>query len=364
MVLLHQVSLFFRKIFLLSLKTADERDSLPIGGATLAILVLFFRVSHTKESVSLRRQIVRLDPLGISFFLPGVICLLLALQWGGTTYPWNSGRIIALFVVAGILTIAFTLVQVWRKDDATIPPRIFTQRSIISGAVYAVCIGGGLISMLYTLPLWFQGVKGTSAIQSGIDTIPMVLALVVGAILSGGIITATGYYVPWMFVSTILMSTGAGLTTTFNVHTGHSAWIGYQVLFGLGLGTGMQQPSLAAQTVLEQKDVPIGISLMFFAQSLGGAVFVAVGQSLFTNYLISNLTSIAGISPHAITSAGATELVNVVPANKLSAVLVIYNNALVRSFIVAVAASCLEVLPALGMEWRTIKKDNLSIPAS
>ncbi|KAH8729358.1 hypothetical protein BGZ61DRAFT_446238 [Ilyonectria robusta] len=71
-----------------------------------------------------------------------------------------------------------------------------------------------MVSLIYNLPIWFQAVKGTSAIQSGIDTIPLVLSLVVGAIISGAIITRTGYYVSWMFVVTILTSVGAGSLST------------------------------------------------------------------------------------------------------------------------------------------------------
>jgi hypothetical protein len=275
-------------------------------------------------------------------------------------YHWNNGRIIALFGLTGLLIIAFALVQIWRQEDATIPPRIIKQRSIALGMIFSVCVGGALISMLYSLPLWFQAVKGTTAIQSGIDVIPMVLALVIGAIISGGIITRTGYYVPFMFMSTILMSTGSGLITTFDVSTGHSKWIGYQVLFGFGLGAGMQQANLAAQTVLEKKYVPMGISLMFFAQSLGGAVFVCVGQSLFTNYLASTLPLISGIDPVAILAAGATDLAKFVSADKLSEVVVIYNDALVRALTVALAVSCSMLLPSLGMEWRSVKKANPS----
>ncbi|KAJ5358444.1 uncharacterized protein N7496_010857 [Penicillium cataractarum] len=338
--------------------------NLPIGGFTLAMLFFFLRVPHTPQPCGWKRQILRLDPLGSVLFLPSVICFLLALQWGGTTYAWNSGRIIALFVLSGVLMIAFVCVQAWLKKDATVPPHIFNQRSIISGVVFALCVGGGLISMLYTLPLWFQGVRGTTAVKSGIDTIPMVLALVVGAIFSGGIITATGYYVPWMFVATILMSTGAGLMTTFKLDTNHAAWIGYQVLFGLGIGTGLQQPSLAAQTILPMEEVAIGVSLMFFAQSLGGAVFIAVAQSLFQNYIGAELPHIEGIDAAKVLAAGTTGLADVVPTNKLTEVLLVYNDGLHRSFIVSVAVSCLMILPALTMEWKTIKKDNVSVPAA
>lgn len=338
--------------------------NLPVGGFTLSILMLFLTVPHKPQPATWRRQILRLDPLGSVLFLPSVICFLLALQWGGTTYPWDNRRIIALFALSGILTIAFVAIQIWLKNDATVPPHIFSQRSIVSGVLFATCVGGGLISMLYTLPLWFQSVRGTTAVKSGIDTIPMVLALVVGAITSGGIITATGYYVPWMFVASILMSTGAGMATTFKVDTNHAAWIGYQVLFGLGIGSGLQQPSLAAQTVLPMDEVAIGVSLMFFAQSFGGAIFISVSQSLFQNYLSANLTHVSGIDVAKVLAAGATGLSDVVPASKLAEVLALYNEGLHRSFIVSVAVSCLMILPAVTMEWKTIKKDNVSVPAA
>ncbi|KAJ5385390.1 hypothetical protein N7517_003301 [Penicillium concentricum] len=321
--------------------------NLPIGGFTMVILFLFLAVPHKPQPCTWKQQILRLDPLGSVLFLPSVICFLLALQWGGTTYPWSNGRIIALFVISGILIIAFVGVQIWLKKDATVPPHIFNQRSIISGVVFSLC-----------------GVRGTSAVKSGIDTIPMVLALVLGAIISGGIITATGYYVPWMFVAAIFMSTGAGLMTTFKVDTNHAAWIGYQVLFGLGIGTGMQQPSMAAQTILPMNEVAIGVSLMFFAQSLGGAVFIAVAQSLFQNYLGANLPHIQGIDVAKVLATGATGLSNSVPTTKLAEVLALYNDGLRRSFIVAVAVSCLMIIPALTMEWKSIKKDKPSVAAA
>ncbi|RMJ11061.1 hypothetical protein CDV36_009311 [Fusarium kuroshium] len=329
--------------------------NLPIGGAVLAVLFLFLHVPQVTNTETLKRQFIRMDPIGTVLFLPGIVCLILALQWGGASYPWSDGRIIALFIVAGILLLAFMGVQIWRQEDATTPPRIVSQRSVACGIVYAMCIGGGMISLLYTLPIWFQAIKGTSAIQSGIDTIPLVLSLVVGAIMSGAIITRTGYYVPWMFVAAVLTSVGSGLMTTFKTNTSHSAWIGYQVLFGLGLGTGMQQPSMAAQTVLSQSDVSIGISLMFFSQSLGGAIFICIGQSIFVNYLSNALRAVSGVNTRAILEAGATALSDLVPSDKLHEVLVVYNDALQKAFIVVVAVSAFMVVPALGMEWRTVK---------
>lgn len=212
-----------------------------------------------------------------------------------------------------------------------------------------------MITMIYFIPLWFQAIKGVSAVQSGINCLPLVLSLVIAAIMSGGFISKTGWYNPWLFACSTLMSIGAGLITTFQTDTGSSKWIGYQILFGIGLGMGMQQASTAAQAVLAKKDVSTGVSLMFFSQSLGGALFVCIGQAVFENALANELASIAGIDPLLVIMTGATELWNVIAVRDLPAVLVAYNGALSKAFIVALAAASFSIVPALGIEWKNVK---------
>ncbi|MCJ1247227.1 hypothetical protein MMC30_004441 [Trapelia coarctata] len=150
------------------------------------------------------------------------------------------------------------------------------------------------------------------------------------------------------------MSVGAGLVTTFTRDTGHAQWIGYQVLFGFGLGLGYQQAGIAAQTVLSKEDIPTGVALMFFAQALGGAVFVSIGQVVFSSHLVSTL-GLLGIDSQLIISTGATNLRNVVPASSLDDVLSAYNAALANAFDVALAVSCLSVLAAALIEWKSVR---------
>lgn len=85
-----------------------------------------------------------------------IICLLLALQWGGSKYPWGEGRIIALFVLFGVLLIAFIAIQFWKQDNATVPPRVLKQRSVASGALFSVTLGAAFFIFVYYLPIWFQ----------------------------------------------------------------------------------------------------------------------------------------------------------------------------------------------------------------
>ncbi len=120
--------------------------------------------------IPFKDKLRQLNALGLLALLPGVVCLCLALQWGGTTYAvsfgprfpstalffqpwasradriqWSEGRIIVLLVLAFVLLIAFALIQVWKPEQATMPPRIFIQRSIASGFWVSSCLGAHMM---------------------------------------------------------------------------------------------------------------------------------------------------------------------------------------------------------------------------
>ena len=318
-------------------------------------MAYYMRLKTTHQRPSLRQQIIQLDPLGTLVFLPGIVCFLIALQWGGVQYAWSNGRIIALFVVAGVLILTFIGLQIWGQENATVPPRIIKRRSISAGTVYSTCIGGVLVTLLYWIAIWFQAVKGVSAVKSGVDTIPMVLSLTVAAIFSGGFVRRTGYYVPPMYLGVTCMAVGAGLMTTFEPGTSSGKWIGYQILFGAGIGVSMQQPSLAAQNTLDRNDIATGVSLMFFGQSFGGAIFNSIAQALFNGYLTSHLRNVAGVDVGSITHIGATEIASLVPAHSLNAVIQAYNGALRHVFILVASISAFGIIPALLVEFKTLK---------
>ncbi|KAF5697059.1 ABC transporter [Fusarium mundagurra] len=99
-------------------------------------------------------------------------------------------------------------------------------------------------------------IKGVSAVKSGIMCLPMILSVVIFSLVAGGVI-AIGHYVPFAYASCILTTIGAGLITTFETNTRHPKWIGYQFLFGAGVGCGIQLGIIASQVVLEEADIAI-----------------------------------------------------------------------------------------------------------
>ena len=156
------------------------------------------------------------------------------------------------------------------------------------------------------------------------------------------------------------MSIGVGLLSTFKVSTGHSAWIGYQALYGFGVGAGMQQPLMAAQTVCSLEDVPTATAIINFALTLGGALFISVGQNIFTNKLINNLAAdVPSLDPSIILKTGATSLRTSVGSADLPGVLTAYNDALVQTFYVSLAMACFSIIGSVGMEWKSVKGKKL-----
>ncbi|KAL5319175.1 hypothetical protein ACEPPN_012224 [Leptodophora sp. 'Broadleaf-Isolate-01'] len=340
--------------------------NLPLGAVTIGIIV--FMVSDFKhknaEDLTIMQRLAKFDIYGTLAFVPCVVSLLLALQWGGTKFAWNSATIIALFATSFILLIAFVGIQIWKKDNATLPPRVLKQRSVAAATWFAFSIGAAFIVLIFYLPLWFQAIKSASAVKSGIMNLPMVLGVVVMSIVSGGLITTLGYYTPFMILSSIVTAVGSGLLTTLEVNSDSPKWIGFQALVGMGIGLGMQQPMMAVQTVLDLTDVPTGTATVIFAQTLGGAITLLVAQNVFTNQLLSNLRAhVPTVNPALVLSVGATALKKVVSQADFPAVLEAYSDAITFTLFVPMALAAASLFGAAAMEWKSVRGKKMDLLA-
>lgn len=341
--------------------------NLPLGGIT-AVGVLFLlklpEVVQRSKSMSWWQIFINLDPIGTTIFVPAVVCLLLALQWGGSQYNWSNYRIILCFILFAILLFIFIGAQIVLKDKATVPVRVATQRTIAFGSVFAFCLGSSFFIFIYFLPIWFQAIKGTSPVRSGIDNIPTILSNVVGITVAGGMTTKFGHYAPFVIASSIIMPIGAGLLTTLRVNSPIGHWLGYQILYGIGIGLGFQQTVTAVTVVLPMADIAVGTAYVLFIQLLGGAVLVSAAQNVFTKDLIEKLSAldIPNFNPEVVVKAGATTLRSIVSSEQLPAVLEAYNQALVKVFQVGLIVSCLAILGAVRMEWKSVKGQQMAAP--
>lgn len=213
--------------------------------------------------------------------------------------------------------------------------------------------------LVYYFPIWFQAIEGVSAVSSGIHLLPTIIPLVVASIITGQLISRIGYYTPFLILGVCLTSIGAGLITTLDVNTPEAKWIGYQILYGYGLGSSTQINNIAVQTVLPRKDVAIGASLMFFGQQLFGAIFTSVGENVLSNQLARRLSRIPDveITPRVIQSTGATDVLSLIPERYRDGGLQAYNDSLRVCFQVGLIMACLASIGAVCMEWRSVKQN-------
>ncbi|KAL2839754.1 major facilitator superfamily-domain-containing protein [Aspergillus pseudoustus] len=336
--------------------------NLPIGGVTgFFILLLFHAARPTKQRhSSAREQLLELDIVGLIMFIPALISLLLALQWGGAEYPWHSWRIILLIIVFGVLILAFAGVEYWQKDRATIPVGLIRRRDVWGTGLFSFFLVGSIVIFTYYLPIWFQSVKGTSATMSGVMNIPLIVSVAITAMLAGWAVSAVGYYTPFMYACAVIASIGAGMLSTLTVGSGHPAWIGFQALYGIGAGIGFGLPIAVIQVSLPTDKISSGTAIITFIQGLTGALCNFIAQSVFQTQLMRVLMEKApNLDADKLMDSGATMLRHLVEPDMLPAVLDAYNTAIMRVFTLGAGLAAASVLGVLPLRWVNVKEKKL-----
>lgn len=333
--------------------------NLPCGGVATILLVFFLSVPARKDAGerTLVDRLLKLDLIGFSFFAPAAIQFILALEWGGIQYPWNSATIIGLFCGAFGMLLIFVAWEYSMGGKAMIPLSIIRKRVIWSSCINYAFFAGSMLSATYYLPIYFQSVKNASPTMSGVDLLPSIIATALVGVLTGAFIGRIGYYLPFGILSGALTCLGSGLISTFTPTTSTGVWIGYQIIVGAGRGMGFQIPLIAVQNNSTKEEVSIVNALVVFAQTLGGAVFLSLDQIIFGSSLRHYLAIFAPeINPQVVIAAGARGLHKAVPEASLPGAILAYGKSFDRVMYLATGCSGGAILLAFGMGWINIKK--------
>lgn len=232
---------------------------------------------------------------------------------------------------------------------------------------FAFLYGAAIYIHAYLLPLYFQGVRGTSAAGSSISCLPFDIPLTLFSVLYGITATRTGHFIPFIWVGSILYVVGSVLLSQLSPQSSTLIWAGYQIVCGIGIGLSVQVPYIAMQVVLPQRDTPTACSMEIFFGDLGGAIGLNVAQNILRTYLRDGLTDgstpvLPGLSSSAgsVTNEGILDLVKA--SRKLSKDMQalfakIMNGAITRAFVLPIVAACLAAMVSWGLERRYIEDD-------
>jgi hypothetical protein len=329
--------------------------NLPVGGATAVAMIFFFHppAKHALLGKSAFYRIMELDLLGNVILLAACIMLFLALQLTETRVPWSSAKVVGLLTGSGLTFITFIIWQWWKADGALMPPRILKQRTVAASCGAAFFIYSAILIHTYYLPIWFQAVKNGSAIRSGVDMIPYVAANAIFSLLAGIFVSKNGYFTIPAVIGCAIGTVGCGLLSTLNPNTSSSMWIGYEILASAGIGMAIQQGFTAVQIVLPMEEVAIGTAAVVAFQSLGGAIFVSVGNTILQNSLLE--ANLPGVDVEAILAAGASHFREHAPIDQIPQLVNIYSSALQKVFRASIPMAGLAMISCLFLEFRNVK---------
>ncbi|KAJ5300658.1 uncharacterized protein N7443_005660 [Penicillium atrosanguineum] len=333
---------------------------IPVGVVVIFSVFFFVHDIQRPEHADIpnRQKLKRLDIPGFVAFIPLAISVILALEWGGSEYTWGNWRIILLWVLVGVLLLVFLGIEYRSGDDSMFPLKLLYQRSVAFSALFTFCNSAALFVTAYYLPIYFQAIREATTFESGLMYLPTAVPFALAILVAGPITTMIGYYTPVMVTGTILMVIATGLYTTFSPTTPPIEWISYQILYGLGVGLAFQQPFIAVQTVLPESAVATALVAIFFTQEIGGIVALSIAQNLFTNRLTRELAKeVPGLDPSTVLKNGALGIMKTVPATYVEGVKTAYNDAIVDVYYLALVLTCMTVVAAFGIEWRSVKEE-------
>jgi hypothetical protein len=208
----------------------------------------------------------------------------------------------------------------------------------------------------YYLPIYFQAVRGATPTMSGVDLLPSILSQMIFAIVSGIGVRKVGYFLPFSIACGILTAISCGLLSMLGPHTAIARWIGFQILGGVGRGLGIQMPIIAIQNLLPKSQASVAMSLLIFSQTFGGALFLALSQTVFNTGLSSALQKYAPeVSAQTVLAAGATGVRGAVSEAVLPHVLQAYTVAINHVFYLGAGTAAGAAIVCVGMGMHSIK---------
>jgi EmrB/QacA subfamily drug resistance transporter len=329
--------------------------NLPIGAVTILAVVKLLHLPHATGSF--KEKVKRIDILGSITLVAGLVLVLLPLNWGGSTYEWNSPIIIGLFCAGFAILVLFCLIEWKQAAEPIIPFRLFTIRTNVAVFAASFFMGMGFFGVMFFMPLYFQIVRQESATSAGLEMLPLVGGLLITSITSGIMVSKWGQYRPFIWIGFILSSVGIGLLTLLRVDSSRGSQIGFMLIIGLGLGLCMQTMMLAAQSAVATKDIAVVTANATFFRTVGSVMGVAIAGTVFNNGVKNNLSPIIHLHPEVVNVIADSYLAPSFGAVLEAQILEAYMQAIRSAFVVCIPFMGLGFLSSLFIQHHKLRRN-------
>jgi EmrB/QacA subfamily drug resistance transporter len=268
--------------------------NLPVGLIAIAAIYFEFPDLHPE---GVKRQ---LDWAGVLSLIFCIVPLLLALTWV-TDYGWSSTRVETLLAISVVMLAVFLRAES-KAIEPLIPLSLFRDPIIALCSICVFLLGMGMFGVIIYLPLFMQGVMGTSATQSGSLLTPLMLGAVVGSLVTGQLNLRLRSYKLAAVSGSVLVAIGMILFARMGEATERADVILAMIIAGIGMGLLQPVYTVAVQNVAPRKYMGAATASTAFFRSIGSTMGVAIfGSVLLTSYHRDLTAGIpAGTPPEAL----------------------------------------------------------------
>lgn len=251
--------------------------NLPLGALALIFLSIWLPTTLSVRASAYRgwAAVRRIDVAGVLTAATATVCLLMALTWGGGTFPWTSAQVTGLLIAAGVLYLAFLLIERIAKEPI-LPLDLF--RNQVFAASVLLALAGGMVAyaMIFYLPLFMQGVLGRTATNSGFSLAPLFIPVAVSAVVGGQVITKAGRYQFLAVIGALILVAGLFLLTRMDTTTAFLTVTLDTILVGVGIGIVQPIYTVAGQNAIPPERLGAGTGAMNYLRAMGSLVGTAV----------------------------------------------------------------------------------------
>ena len=354
-------------IFIATLTNLNADINLCIGGLFAPVYLFLIPSFKPRATVSNKSLWSTIDYTGIALSVGAYTAGVMAISFGGQIYPWNSARVIALFVVSGVLFITFGIQQgmslFTTEENRMFPVKFLFSKDLCILFAQVASATTAIFVPIYFIPLYFQFVRGDSALESGIRLLPYIFLMIFFVILNGIVMSKTGYYWPWYTGGAALCIIGSALLYTVDKDSSNSRIYGYSIILAIGGGSFTQASFSVAQAKADPRDTALATGFITCGQLTGATIALAIANSVFLNQASKNILRVLPTaSKHAVQAAIAgagSDFFKNLSGDDKARVLTALVAALNKTYILGITAGAVALVLSLFM-----KREKLFMEAS
>jgi len=287
--------------------------NLPVGGIALAVIMLTMPRRAPQEQHAI-------DWLGAGVLAAGTASLLLGLVWG-SEHGWDSGRVQVALAAAAVFGVVFALVE-RRVAEPILPFDVLRNPIVASSIACMALVGMAMFGTISYVPLFVQGVIGTSATSSGVVLTPLVLGAVGTSVITGQLISRTGRYRWNVVLGPVVLTIGMLLLWRMDVHTTNREAARNMAIAGVGIGSMMQVFVISVQNAVPRARIGSATALTQFGRQMGATIGVTIIGAIVNHGLPASARGRDALPVHRLPPAARETLASALHPAFLAAAVV------------------------------------------